>query len=139
MNLHCIAQRMLLRPACVLGKGARLMPAARIRNAFYDIHPIHHLYGGENAFLLAEYEAAIREAGFTGLQTISPWHSAINFAPYTPATLQQAIAGKYGGMAPLVKGLFRIPGVWPMTRALIAMTDRRLCRLYSFVASKLAV
>lgn len=107
--------------------------------AFYDIHPLHHLYGGENAFLLAEYESAIREAGFTGLQTISPWHSAINFAPYTPATLQQAIAGKFGGMAPLVRGLFTIPGVWPVTRALLAITDRRPGRLYSFVAYKPAV
>ena len=107
--------------------------------AFYDIHPLHHLYGGENAFLLAEYESAIREAGFTSLQTISPWHSAINFAPYTPATLQQAIAGKFGGMAPLVRGLFTIPGVWPVTRALLAITDRRPGRLYSFVAYKPAV
>ena len=104
--------------------------------AFYDIHPLHHLYGGENAFLLAEYEAAIREAGFTDLQTISPWHNAINFAPYTPATLQQAIAAKLGGMAPLVRGLFKIPCVWPVARALLAITDRRPGRLYSFVASK---
>jgi SAM-dependent methyltransferase len=107
--------------------------------AFYDIHPLHHLYGGENAFLLAEYEAAIREAGFNGLQTISPWHSAINFAPYTPITLQQAIARKLGGIAPVFRGLFKIPGVWLVARALLAISDRRPGRLYSFVASKPAV
>lgn len=107
--------------------------------AFYDIHPLHYLYGGENAFLLAEYEAAIREAGFSGLKTISPWHSAINFAPHTLTTLQQAIASKLGGMTLLVTGLLKIPGVWPVARALLAITDRRPGRLYSFVASKPAV
>lgn len=103
---------------------------------FYDIHPLHHLYGGENAFLLSDYEEAIREAGFTSLQIISPWHSVINFAPCTPATLQQSIANKFGGIAPLVKGLFKLPGVWPVTCALLAIIDRRPGRLYSFVACK---
>lgn len=107
--------------------------------AFYDIHPLHNLYGGENAFLLPEYEAAIRQAGFTGLQTISPWHSAINFAPYSVTTLQQSIASKFGGIAPLVRGLFKIPGVWPAARAVLAITDRRPGRLYSFVAYKPAI
>ena len=104
--------------------------------AFYDVHPLHHLYGGENAFLLSDYKSAILEGGFTNLQTISPWHSVINFAPHTPATLQHAVADKLGGVAPLVRGLFRLPGVWKAMCALLAITDRRPGRLYSFVASK---
>jgi ubiquinone/menaquinone biosynthesis C-methylase UbiE len=104
--------------------------------AFYNIHPLHKLYGGENAFLLSDYKEAILEAGFTNLQTISPWQSIMNFAPHTPATLQHAVAGKLGGIAPLVRCLFNLPGVWPVMCALLAVTDRRPGRLYSFVASK---
>lgn len=104
--------------------------------AFYDIHPLHHLYGGENAFLLAEYEAAIHDAGFICLKTISPWHSAINFAPYTSETLLRTIADNFGGLAALVRCLLRIPGIWPVARALLAIADRRPGRLYSFMASK---
>lgn len=104
--------------------------------AFYDIHPLHHLYGGENAFQLVEYEAAILQAGFVGLQTISPWHSPINFAPYTLNALQRAIAAKFGGLSGLVRRLFKVPGVWQVACALLAITDRRPGRLYSFMATK---
>lgn len=107
--------------------------------AFFDIHPLHHLYGGENAFLLVEYEAAIRQAGFVDLQVISPWHSSINFAPYRLDSLQQAIAAKFGPLACLVRGLLKVPGVWPLARNLLVASDRRPGRLYSFVASKPAL
>lgn len=104
--------------------------------AFFSVHPLHHLYRGESAFLLAEYTTAIRQAGFSEIQVISPWHSAVNFAPYTLATLQQAIAGKFGPLAGLARSLFRLPGVWLLARTLLAATDHRPGRLYSFVASK---
>jgi len=107
--------------------------------AFFDIHPLHHLYGGENAFLLVEYEAAIRQAGFVDLQVISPWHSPINFAPYRLNSLQQAIAAKFGPLASVVRGLLKVPGVWPLARNLLVASDRRPGRLYSFVASKPAL
>jgi SAM-dependent methyltransferase len=104
--------------------------------AFFDIHPLHHLYGGESAFLLAEYETAIRQAGFADLQVISPWHSPINFAPYRLNSLQQAIAAKFGPLAGVVRGLLKLPGVWLLARNLLLAGDRRPGRLYSFVASK---
>ena len=31
---------------------------------FLDQHPLHHLYGGENAFLLERYIGALHNAGF---------------------------------------------------------------------------
>ena len=107
-------------------------------SAFYDIHPLHHLYGGENAFLLSEYKAAIRGGGFSNLQTLSPWHSVINFAPNTPSTLRQAIAGKFGVISPLIKGLFTIPAFWSFTCSLLSLVDQRPGRLYSFLAYKQA-
>ena len=44
--------------------------------AFLDLHPLHKLYGGENAFLLPQYEAAIRGAGFQLEVVLSPLESA---------------------------------------------------------------
>lgn len=106
---------------------------------FFNIHPLHHLYGGENALLLQEYEAAIRGAGFVGLKVISPWHSPINFAPYSLTSLQQVIADKFGPLARVARGFLRMPGAWPLSRCLLNVFDRRPGRLYSFVASKPAL
>ena len=51
MNLHFIIQRILFKPTCVMGKGARLMPTARIRNALRDANGIrvgaHSIIRGE--------------------------------------------------------------------------------------------
>jgi len=104
--------------------------------AFFNIHPLHHLYGGENAFLLAEYEAAILQAGFVGLQVISPWDSPINFAPYSLTSLQKVIAANCGSLARIARGLLRMPGAWPLARFFLNACDRRPGRLFSFVASK---
>jgi len=52
---------------------------------FLDSHPLHHLYGGENAFLLDEYRNAIKSAGLTLQKTIAPLDSVINYAPRTVA------------------------------------------------------
>lgn len=103
---------------------------------FFDIHPLHHLYGGEKAFLLAEYTTALKVAGFRNIKIISPWHSPINFAPHTLSTMQQAIAAKFGPLAGVVRGMFRLPGVWPVARTLLAVSDSRPGRLYSFVTTK---
>ena len=54
---------------------------------FLNIHPLHHLYGGENAFLLEDYITPISEAGLEIQQVISPLESPINFAPHTLQTL----------------------------------------------------
>jgi SAM-dependent methyltransferase len=48
---------------------------------FLDSHPLHHLYGGENAYLLNEYQSAIREAGLRLRRSIPPFHHKVNFVP----------------------------------------------------------
>ncbi|MBK7901057.1 MAG: methyltransferase domain-containing protein [Betaproteobacteria bacterium] len=104
--------------------------------AFFDIHPLHHQYGGENAFLLSEYTQAIRRAGFVAMRVISPWHSPINFAPYDLAGVQRAIASRCGFLEGPVDQLLKVPGVWPLARALLTVSDRRPGRLYSFTGFK---
>lgn len=108
--------------------------------AFLAAHSLHKLYGGEHAFMLGEYEDALKAAGLADLQVISPWHSSVNFAPYSLGTLQRELARRASFGVPaieaLLAGMLRIPGVWPVARALLARLDRRPGRLYSFVARK---
>ena len=108
--------------------------------AFLDIHPLHKLYGGENAFQLDEYRSAIRAAGFELEQVLAPLRSPINFAPYTLAGLQAEVAERVGrrvpGLSGAVRAALRLPGVWPMVRALMERVDHRPGRLYSFIARR---
>lgn len=105
---------------------------------FLEDHPLHYLYGGENAFLLGDYETSIREAGFKIDQVIGPLESAINFAPHTLQSLQQEIAVKATRNIPLARDLVRIalgiPGVWSIAKHILKSVDHRPGRLYSFVA-----
>ena len=51
--------------------------------AFLDSHPLHWLYGGENAHQLREYISAIAGSGLRLLRTLGPYDSPINYAPMT--------------------------------------------------------
>lgn len=105
---------------------------------FFDIHPLHKLYGGENAFLIKDYQQAILGAGFHELITLSPFDCAINFAPYTLETLQSKIAEGITKKFPMLgmptKKILTI--FWPIFRLILNKIDRRPGRLYSFVAVK---
>ena len=48
---------------------------------FLDRHPLHHLYGGENAFLFAEYSDAIESSGLTIRKQLDAFDSPINYGP----------------------------------------------------------
>ncbi|PSN14683.1 SAM-dependent methyltransferase [filamentous cyanobacterium CCT1] len=50
---------------------------------FLNAHTLHHLYGGENAYLLQQYTQAIDQAGLRLKRVIGPWESVINYAPMT--------------------------------------------------------
>jgi SAM-dependent methyltransferase len=108
--------------------------------AFFDIHPLHHLYGGENAFVLGRYVNAIRGAGFTLAKVIAPLDSDINLAPLDAAGARREIASRVGGRLPggaaLLRGLLGVPGAWPIARRLLRAFDHRPGRLYSFVARR---
>lgn len=106
--------------------------------AFLDLHPLHKLYGGENAFLLPQYEAAIRAAGFRLDTVLSPLESAINYAPYTALSLRVELGARISrglpGAKQLVAGLLGLPPLWAVASSLLERFDHRPGRLYSFVA-----
>lgn len=107
---------------------------------FLEQHPLHRLYGGEHAFLLKQYTAALEQAGFTKQDVISPWRSPINFSPYSLDSLKDELARRVGLRIPVfarvVRALLGVPGMWPLTRWILERVDHRPGRLYSFVAVK---
>jgi SAM-dependent methyltransferase len=57
-------------------------------------HPLHRLYGGENAYRLHEYEGAIKRAGIRLTRVLNPWASAINLHPRTAAEVGALIRSR---------------------------------------------
>lgn len=105
---------------------------------FLDQHPLHRLYGGEHAFQLKQYVAAMKQAGFAKLEVISPWRSPLNFAPYTLDSLKDELANRAGARLPgldrVARALLGMRGMWPVLRGILERVDHRPGRLYSFVA-----
>ena len=105
---------------------------------FLSRHPLHHLYGGERAFLLSEYMDAIAQAGFVTESVLSPLSSVINYAPYTEESLKDVIAERFGVLA--MKGVLRralsLPALWSLARRALSSVDHRPGRLYSFVCTR---
>jgi SAM-dependent methyltransferase len=105
---------------------------------FRKNHPLHKLYGGENAFRLKQYMGAMRSTGFCIERVIRPFESVINYAPNTPESLRNEIQSRLlrlplGGVAGQLLN-FRI--VLKSVLAILSRTDRRPGRLYSFVCRK---
>ena len=64
---------------------------------FLDSHPLHHLYGGEHAFVLDRYVGALKAAGFSQLDVLSPLKSPINLFPHTMDTLRDVVIDRASG------------------------------------------
>ncbi|MBX9795997.1 class I SAM-dependent methyltransferase [Sphingomonas sp.] len=107
--------------------------------AFLASHPMHHLYGGENAFRLDQYVGAIRAAGLALDPPLAPLESPINYWPHTAATLRHEIAARFRKLpgAPLAVGAaLAMPGLGRAMIGLAGRFDHRPGRLYSFVARR---
>ena len=109
--------------------------------AFLDDHPLHHLYGGEHAFLLDRYLAALKSAGFKPVKVLSPLQSPINLFPYTFDTLREAIVDR-ASQKLSGRSLWRMAlgsdRVFAALLSLASRFDNRPGRLYSFIAHKAA-
>lgn len=107
---------------------------------FFTAHPLHRLYGGENAFLLAQYLEAISGADFIIRHILEPLESPINYAPHTEISLQTEVASIIGRKIrrgdSLIKKLLSLPCAWAIVRYILRKLDQRPGRLYSFVADR---
>ena len=105
---------------------------------FREQHPLHRLYGGENALLLSQYRAAIEGAGFSRLAVLTPWSSPINYAPRSLEALKDELALRLTAPLPPLRRVVRaglgVGALWRPLCALLEHIDHRPGRLYSFVA-----
>jgi SAM-dependent methyltransferase len=106
---------------------------------FLDQHPLHHLYGGEHAFLLNRYTGALNDAGFAPVEVLSPLKSPINLFPYTIDSLRNAVVGRLSRMVP-AGPLWRVAlgsnRIFKSLLSIAELFDNRPGRLYSFVGHK---
>jgi SAM-dependent methyltransferase len=58
---------------------------------FLAEHPLHRIYGGENAYRLREYKGAIQSAGIRLTNVLNPWASAVNLYPRSISELRELI------------------------------------------------
>ncbi len=98
------------------------------RPIFLENHPLHRLFGGENAYRLAIYRSAIESAGLAIDRIYNPLESDINAFPDSRAEYKRRIARRL-----LLPG----PGWVPdFALKLYGATLDVPGRLYTFVASK---
>jgi 2-polyprenyl-3-methyl-5-hydroxy-6-metoxy-1,4-benzoquinol methylase len=107
--------------------------------AFLAAHPLHSLYGGENAHQLGFYEAAIRNGGLQLQNSFGPFESEMNYAPHSPDSLVGEIAARAGHVPSgpaLVKAMLSMPLLGRIAIQMLQKFDNRPGRHYSFVAVK---
>jgi SAM-dependent methyltransferase len=106
---------------------------------FLKQHPLHHLYGGENAFLLGQYTDALHDAGFGEVKVLRPFSSAINLFPHTTDSLREAVVEKLSltiPAGPLWRTVLGPTRIFMSVLSLAEYFDNRPGRLYSFVCRK---
>jgi len=109
---------------------------------FLDQHPLHHLYGGENAFLLQDYTKAIRSSGIHLVHTLAPFDTEINYFPATDKQIDVLCQGYLSRLTGkrLAAHLFNNAVIGDRVKALCRrasnMINQSPGRLYSFVAIK---
>jgi len=94
---------------------------------FQASHPLHRLYGGENAYRRREYERALRGAGLRLDRVLNPYASDVNLFPETRDAVRARLARR-----------LRVPR-WAFPAAalpLLGALDRTPGRLYTFVGSR---
>jgi SAM-dependent methyltransferase len=103
---------------------------------FLDAHPLHRLYGGENAFTLLEYRQAFLDAGLSIEREIGSFESVINYAPHTPHTLRHELARRFGPLAGFAEVALAPDFVLQTVLKITSRIDNRPGRLVTFACRK---
>jgi len=133
--------RVLKRGGKFLGEREHVINGPHQLEEFLDKHPLHHLYGGEHAYELNEYRAAILGSGnFRKLREIGPYDHKINFLPHsTSAILRQMTADalkKAFIPSGLAEKLSKNDFVFKLYRKSLTWRDKSAGRFYTFLAIK---
>lgn len=101
--------------------------------SFLDHHPLHHLYGGENAFTLPEYRNAISSAGLSIRSQWCSFQSVMNYDPMTQGEIRGKLAAATGPLSGPIGALLKtLP--FGLIAEVATSLDRRPGRLVSFLA-----
>jgi SAM-dependent methyltransferase len=140
LDVACHEMFRVLRPGGVLiAAREHVISRESDLQQFLLQHPLHHLYGGEHAFLLDRYLGALTDAGFTAIETLAPLRSPINLFPHTIDTLRETVIERLTRklpVAPLWRAVLASRSVFMSLLAVAGRFDRRPGRLYSFVCHK---
>jgi ubiquinone/menaquinone biosynthesis C-methylase UbiE len=109
--------------------------------AFFEQHPLHHLYGGENAFKLEQYLHALKNAaGFRKVRSIGSYDHIINLLPYQDQkqvkkmgydALRKAFVPAF-----IARPLSKTTFYYKLYSRSLSLRDNRPGRFYSFLAIK---
>ncbi len=110
---------------------------------FRNNHPLHHLYGGENAYLLEEYTGAIQKSGLKIHKSYGPYETIINYFPGTEeqrlTVILSPLYKRFGKRITNLLGNPHTPWANIFQRLLARRQSQRSKtpgRLYTFVAYK---
>ncbi len=125
----CEAYRVLRQGGILLAVREHVISKQEDLAVFLQRHPLHHRYGGENAFLLSDYLNAMKSAGFRIDRVLNPLQSEINTFPDSQAGIHLRFARR----------LHLPPAVIPKVMlGWIGSWSNAPGRLYSFLATKRA-
>jgi SAM-dependent methyltransferase len=112
-------------------------------NFFLANHPLHDLYGGENAYLLIEYLGCLHDAGLHIKRVLGPMETVINYFPTTyrdwKCIIQTPVRNRLGSRITHILFSDMLPWSRFINVFLAKWSDRQNQtpgRLYSFVAFK---
>lgn len=105
---------------------------------FLSLHPLHNLYGGENAYLLKQYVQSIKLARLQVKKVIAPFENVINYAPLTEESLKEELIKKINRIpgGNIIYQLFSGRNRFKILLKLLSIVDHRPGRLFSFVCYK---
>lgn len=120
--------RVLKSGGTMIATREHVLSRRRDLDEFRRRHPLHSLYGGENAFLLEEYLNAIKAAGIRLCKVLNPLISDINLYPETRDSVKAQMARK-----------LRLPSAALIPDVLLSLRGKLMNdpgRLYTFFGRK---
>lgn len=139
LPILCAEVARVLRPGGVfLAVREHVISRREHLGRFLDSHPLHWMTGSEHAYMLSDYVAPMRKAGFASVRTLGPWESAINYAPATLDDLRGALINRChpGAARTFMRCALGAPGMMPFVAKLISVISSAPGRHCTFLAIK---